>query len=156
MKQQFLCFGNDFSIKDEHGKEAYYVDGKAMSFGNQLSFQDSRRKEIGFISQKFMKLKPTYTISSKGKVLATVSKALMSFRDTFLIDVPGPDDIEVVGKLLEHEYKFIRNKKEVASVSKRYFRATDTYGIEITGSASPMLILGSAVIIDLMCHNAKK
>ena len=40
----------------------------------------------------------------------------------------------------------------VATVSKRWFSWTDTYGIEIAPGEDPVLILASAVVVDQSCH----
>ena len=156
MQQKMICFGNDFVIKDENECNVYIVDGKAFSFGNQLSFQDTNKRELARISQKLLAFKPTYRIISGGATIAAVRKALFSFRNRFLIDIPGPDDITVVGSFIEHEYSFYRNKQEIASVSRKYFRLTDTYGIEIKSNVDDLLVLCSAVVIDLCCHTPKK
>src|SRR5690349_18021167 len=36
MKQKLLSWGDDFYIKDENERNAYFVDGKAFSIGDQL------------------------------------------------------------------------------------------------------------------------
>jgi uncharacterized protein YxjI len=33
-----------------------------------------------------------------------------------------------------------------------WFRLTDTYGVEIADGEDPVLILASAVVIDMICH----
>jgi uncharacterized protein YxjI len=40
MKQKLFSWGKDFYIKDETGRDVFFVDGEAFSFGDQLSFQD--------------------------------------------------------------------------------------------------------------------
>jgi uncharacterized protein YxjI len=40
MRQKLLSWGDDFVIRDETGRDVFFVDGKAFSLGNQLSFQD--------------------------------------------------------------------------------------------------------------------
>ena len=41
----------------------------------------------------------------------------------------------------------------VATVSKRWFSFTDTYGIEVADGEDPVLILASAVVVDMVCHS---
>lgn len=156
MEQKIICLGNDFVVKDENGNSMYYIDGKAFSFGQKLSFQDMNKNELCFIAQKHLKMKPTYSVTKDGQELAKITKSIMSFRDNFTIDVPGPDDISVSGSWIEHEYSFKRNHNVIANVSKKWFRMSDTYGIEIFNSNDTLLVLSCAVVIDLMCHNDKK
>jgi uncharacterized protein YxjI len=73
----------------------------------------------------------------------------------FTVDVPGPDDLEAQGNFLDHEYTFERGGEVVAHVSKRWFKWTDTYGIEVEG-ADDVLVLASAVVIDMVCHQESK
>ena len=53
------------------------------------------------------------------------------FVDRFTIDVPGPDDLEMRGSLLDHEFTVRRGGRMVATVSKHWVALTDTYGVEI-------------------------
>ena len=40
----------------------------------------------------------------------------------------------------------------MAEVSKRWFSWTDTYGIDVRDEDDALLVLCSAVVIDLVCH----
>jgi uncharacterized protein YxjI len=68
--------------------------------------------------------------------------------------VPGPDDLEAEGDFIDHEYQFRRGDRVVATVSKRFFAWTDTYGVEIAPGEDDGLILAVAVAIDEMAHDA--
>ena len=54
------------------------------------------------------------------------------------------------------EYPRIHLDLHVASVSEKYFSWTDTYGIDVPHGEDPILIIASAVVIDLCCHDRKK
>ena len=153
MKQKLFSFGDDFRIQDENGRDVYFVDGKVLSIGNKLSFQDMQGTELAFIKQKLLAWSASYEIHRKGQLYATVKKELFTFlRCRFYIDVPGPDDLEAKGNLLEHEYSFQRHGSEVASVSKKWFSMTDSYGVDIAEGEDDVLILASTVVIDMACH----
>jgi uncharacterized protein YxjI len=82
-----------------------------------------------------------------------VKKALFTLLHCrFSVDVPGPDDLEAQGDFTEHEYTFERAGRTVATVSKRWFAWTDTYGVDIAEGEDDILILASSVVIDLSCH----
>jgi uncharacterized protein YxjI len=156
MKQKFWSWGDDFIIRDDHGQDIFLVDGRAFSWGNKLSLQDMAGNELAFIRQKLLSWGPTYEIESHGQLLAVVKKHLFTlFRCKFTVDVPGPDDLEAQGDFLDHEYTFERSGQTVASVSKRWFSWTDTYGVEVEGG-DDVLVLASAVVIDMICHEEKK
>ncbi len=153
MRQKFWSWGDDYKIRDASGDDVYFVDGKVFSWGDKLSFQDLRGNELAFIRQKLLHWGPTYHIEKDGRVVAEVRKHLFTlFRCKFTVDVPGPDDLEAAGNLLDREYTFKRHGRVVAEVSKRWFSWTDTYGVDIADGEDNIVILASAVIIDLVCH----
>ena len=157
MKQKFWSWGDDFVIRDENGGDAFRVDGRAFSWGDKLSFQDPAGNELAFIRQKLLAWGPTYEIEVHGRLVAVVKKKLFTLlRCKFTVDVPGPDDLEAQGNFLDHEYAFEREGLEVAQVSKRWFSWTDTYGVDIAAGEDDVLILATAVVIDMVCHQESK
>lgn len=157
MKQKLLCFGDDFVIRDDAGEDRYYVDGRALSLGDKLSFQDMRGNELALIRQKLLTLGKTYTITKDGQTTTVHKKFFTFLRCRFEVDLPGPSDLEAVGSLLDMEYQFVAQDGRVAAtVSKRWFAIRDAYGIEIADGWDPVLILASAVVIDLCCHDDKR
>ena len=157
MKQKWLSWGNDYTVQDANGRDVFYIDGAAFSFGSKLSFQNMEGGELAFISQKLLSWGPTYEIYRGDRLAAVVKKKLFTFlRCKFTVDVPGPDDLEAQGDFLDHEYSFERSGRSVASVSKRWFSWTDTYGVDIAEGADDVLILASAVVIDMVCHQEGK
>ena len=52
MRERILSWGDDFTIKDDAEREAFYVDGKVFSFGDKLAFKDMEGNELVRIEQK--------------------------------------------------------------------------------------------------------
>lgn len=153
MREKIWSLRDNYVIRDEHEREAYQVLGKFFSLGDVLSFQDMAGNERLKIDQKLLSWGPTYEVLRDGAPLAVVKKKLFTFlRCKFTVDVPGPDDLEASGSFLEHEYAFERHGRTVATVSKKWFSWSDTYGIDIASGEDDELILASAVVIDLVCH----
>lgn len=157
MKQKLFSWGDDFRIKNADGQDVFFVDGRAFSLGHKLSFQDLQGHELAFIRQKLLSWGPQYEITRQGQLLAVVKKRLFTlFRCKFTVDVPGPDDLEAQGSFLDLEYRFERAGRQVAEVSKRWFRWTDTYGVDIDDGEDQVLILAATVVIDMVCHEGDK
>ena len=153
MRERILSWGDDFTIKDEAGREAFYVDGKVFSFGDKLSFKDKDGKEVALIDQKLLSFGPQYEIIRGGTTVAVVKKQLFTlFRARFTVDVPGPDDLEAKGNFLEHEYVFERDGRDVARISKKWLSLSDSYAIDINEGEDDVVILAAAVVIDLVSH----
>jgi uncharacterized protein YxjI len=157
MRQKLFSWGDDFTIRDESGRDAFFVDGKGFSLGAQLSFRDMQGNELAFIRQKLLAWGPTYEIYGRGVLRAVVKKAIFTlFNCRFTVDVPGPDDLEASGSFTDHEYSFQRGGRTVAAVSKQWFAWTDTYGVDVAEGEDDILILASTVVIDMACHGDRK
>jgi uncharacterized protein YxjI len=157
LQQKLLALGDDFTIRDANGQDAYFVDGKLLSIGDNLSFQDLAGNELALIKQRVLSWGLTYEISMKGEIVAIVKKELFTlFHCKFSVDVEGPDDLVAEGDFTDHEYSFKRGDRVVATVTKKWLSLTDNYGIEIADGEDDVLILASAVVVDMSCHPDKK
>jgi uncharacterized protein YxjI len=109
------------------------------------------------VHRHLVALRPTYEIRIGGEKAAEVRKKLFTpFREKFTIDVPGPDDLEMKGNLLDHEYVIEQDGREVAQVSKRWLTIRDTYAVEVAPGVEPLLIIGSALALDLALDRADR
>ena len=157
MRQKLLSLADNFTIKNEQEQDAFLVKGKLFSFGDKLSFQDLAGNELVFIDQRLLNWSPTYELWKQGELLAVVKRELFSFiHHRFTVDVPGPNDLEAEGDFLDHEYMITRGGSVVATVSKRWFSWADTYGIEVADGEDDVLVLATAVVVDMVCHDDNK
>lgn len=153
MRQDLFRVGDDYTIRDASGRERYRVDGKALTIGAKLSFEDMNGRQLLWIQQKLFTWGKTFEIQREGRTIALVHKKPLTFlKARFTIDVPGPDDFEATGSLLDREYVITRHGKTVAEVSKRWFDLGDTYGVDVAEGEDDVLLLAAAVVIDQCCH----
>ena len=157
MKEKLFDFGDDFVIRDENGREAFYVDGRVLAIGDKLVFKDREGRELARIEKKLLSWGTTYEVYRGGRQVATVKKSLFSFLHcTFTVDVPGPGDLEARGDFLDHEYTFTCGDDVVARVSKKWFSWRETYGIDIREGEDEVLLLACAVVIERSCHDEEE
>ncbi|AEV85519.1 hypothetical protein ACWT_4497 [Actinoplanes sp. SE50] len=150
IRERFFAIGDDFDVLDENGAKVYRVDGKVLSLRNKVVIEDPAGDEVATVHRHLVSLRPTYEIRIGGEKAAEVRKKLFTpFRDRFTIDVPGPDDLEMKGDLLDHEYVIEQGGEEVAAVSKRWLTIRDTYAVRVAAGIDPLLIIGSALALDL-------
>jgi uncharacterized protein YxjI len=157
MKQRWFASGSgDFSICDERGRDTYRVEGRALVFGKQLTFLDMRDSEVAYISQRMPAWGPTFEIYHGDDLQAIVRRDLFAPPTCrFSVETPAPDDLHAEGNLHDHEYTFTREGKPVGRVSKYWFRSPDTYGVDVGPGEDDVLLLASAMVIDLCQHCGK-
>ncbi|PAY16815.1 hypothetical protein CKO51_24575 [Rhodopirellula sp. SM50] len=156
IKEKFWSWGNDFAITDDEGKPLYHVDGKAFSWGDKLSFQDGSGREIALISQKLLSWKPRYQIIIDGAVFAEVTKEWTWLNKRFTLDVPGPNDFTIDGSFWAHEFTFERQNRVVATVSKKLWAWTDSYGVDIVEGTDEVAVLCACIVIDQVLHDESR
>jgi uncharacterized protein YxjI len=157
IRERFFHLGDDFDVMDEHNNKVFHVDGKVLSVRNKLVIEDLHGAELASVHRHLIALRPTYEIKIGGETAAEVKKKLFTpFREKFTIDVPGPDDLEMRGNLLDHEYSIELGGDEVASVSKRWLTIRDTYAVKIAAGIEPLLIIASVLALDLALEREEK
>jgi uncharacterized protein YxjI len=150
IRERFFRLGEDSDIIDEQGRPAFHVDGKVLTLHDRLVIHDPQGQPVAQVHRKLVALRPTYQVTIGDQEAAEVRKHLFSpFVDRFTIDVPGPDDLEMRGDLLDHEFTIRRGGQTVATVSKRWFSMRDTYAVDIATGEDDLLILASVLALDL-------
>jgi uncharacterized protein YxjI len=158
LRQKLLAIGDDYTIKDENGNDAYFIDGKVFALRDTLVFQDMSGNELCTIQKKLLSWGPAYEIYHAGQVAAVVHESLFTLLGhRFTVDDQnGPSDLEASGNFTSHEYTFTRRGQIVAQASERWFTIADTYAIDIAAGEDPVLILACAVVIDRCAKEAEK
>jgi uncharacterized protein YxjI len=150
IRERFFRLGEDSDITDDQGRPVLHVDGKVLTLHDRLVLRDPEGREVAQVRRKLVAMRPTYRISVAGEQAAEVRKHLFTpFHDRFTIDVPGPDDLEMEGDLLDHEFTIRRGGQTVATVSKRWFSMRDTYAVDVAPGQDDLLILASVLALDL-------
>lgn len=150
IRERFFRLGEDSDITDESGRPVLHVDGKVLTLRDRLVIRDPAGREVAQVHRRLVAMRPTYEVTIGGEKAAEVRKRLLTpFRERFTVDVPGPDDLDIKGNLLDHEFTVQRGGRTVATVSKRWFSIRDTYAVEIAEGENHLLILASVLALDL-------
>jgi uncharacterized protein YxjI len=153
MQQSLVSIGDDYWIENGAGQRAFRVDGKAFRIRKTLVIEDPAGREVATVKEKLASVREVMTIERGGQTLATVKKAMFTpLREKFDIEVANGVRYEVKGKITDHQYEFERDGNQVASVSKKWFRVRDSYGVEIGPNEDVALVLAATVALDQMTH----
>lgn len=154
IRQNLISIGDDFWIENEEGKKVFKVDGKVLRIRKTLVFEDMNGRKLAQIQERLLTIKDTMVVEdADGKDIAVIKKALIApLRDKWNVKVKNGTDLVVQGNILDHEYSIKEGRNRVAEISKKWFRLTDTYGVEIDPGQNDILILVIAVAVDMMTH----
>ncbi len=154
MRQKLVSIGDDFWIETDGGQRAYKVNGKALRLRKTLIFEDPDGHELAKIKERVARVRDSMEIEdAHGNRIAIVKKALISpLRDRWTVKIGDGPDLDVRGNVLDHEYTFTDGHTPVATVSKKWFRVADTYGVEVAPDQDPVVVLAATVAVDMMAH----
>lgn len=154
MRERLMSIGDDYWIETDSGERAYKVDGKALRLRKTLILEDAAGHELAKIRERVLRVKDAMEVEDpEGNRLAMIKKALISpLRDRWSVEISGGPDLDVQGNFVDHEYTFTDGGTPVATVSKKWFRAADTYGVEVASGQDPVPVLAATVAIDVMAH----
>ena len=155
MRQRLVSVGDDFWIETDSGDRVYKVDGKALRLRKTLVLEDAEGHKLAKLREKMLRIKDAMEIEdADGNRTAMVKKALISpLRDRWTVEIEGGPDLDIQGNIVDHEYTFTDGRTPVATVSKRWFRVADTYGVEVDPGQDPVVLLAATVALDMMAHD---
>jgi uncharacterized protein YxjI len=151
MREKLLAIGDDYWIEDDTGQRVFKVNGKAARMRDTWILEDRRGDEVAKVRERKLSVRDAIHIDVGG-LEATVKKRLVGFRDRFHVEVDDGEDLTVKGNIVDHDYEIERDGDRVAEVSKRWFRARDTYGVEVHNAADVVLVLAITVAVDALAH----
>jgi uncharacterized protein YxjI len=153
MREKLIAVGDDYWIENDQGDRVYKVNGKAARVRDTWKLEDAGRNTVAEIQEKKLSVRDKIKIDLPGGRSATVKKALVGVRDRFHVEVDGGDDIKVHGNIVDHEYEMERDGDKIAEISKKWFRARDTYGVDVYDESETVLILAITVAVDALAHD---
>ena len=116
-------------------------------------------RELCKIQERMLHLRDSMEIEgADGNRIAIVKKAMIApLRERWIAKMEDGPDLHVQGNIVDHEYTIERDGTKVAEVSKRWFRARDTYGVEVAPGQDrdDVLFLAITAVIDTMAHPAR-
>jgi uncharacterized protein YxjI len=153
MRQRMFSIGDDYWIENGAGQRAFKVDGKALRVRSTLSIEDASGRELYKIQEKMVRIRDTMDIEGPNGKVASVKKAMITpLRERFSVDLASGGEWNIQGNITDHEYEISGPNGTVATVGKRWFRFTDTYGVEVAPSQDDGLVLAVAVVVDQISH----
>jgi uncharacterized protein YxjI len=157
MREDLISIGDDFWIENENGQRVFRVDGKVLRISKTYVFLDMAGNTLCRIKEQLLTIRDKMEIEdAEGRQMAVVMKALISpLRDRWMVKVANGPDLDVQGDIFDHEYDVKQGHHKIAEVSKKWFRLTDTYGVEVAEGQNDILILAIAVAMDAMTHERR-
>lgn len=110
------------------------------------------------IQQELLHLHPTFNILSarnedSDRQLAVVKKKFSFLHHKFNIDSAyGQYSLEGLD-IFGHSFTLVKNGRVIATVSKKFFSLSDSYGVEIVDDEDHVFILALVIVLDQVIYD---
>ena len=144
-RQRFFSWFDSYDIYDESGNTVFTVEGK-LSWGHKLHILDARGQHIGTVKERVISLLPRFQMFYMDQYVGQIYKRWSVLRPHYTVDLNGWD---VQGDLMGWDYQVTApDGRIVAEISKRLFRLTDTYEIDVADPRDALYVLMLVLAID--------
>lgn len=144
-KQRMFSWLDSYDIFDENNNVVYTVKGQ-LALGHKLNIYDTSGKHIATLQQRIFCFMPKFDIYLNGTFSGTVSREFTFLKPKYTIKRMG---WYIEGNPLEWNYTITASGgRYIASVSKEFFKWTDTYKIYIVNPEDVLPSLMFVLAID--------
>ncbi|MEW2518561.1 LURP-one-related/scramblase family protein [Actinacidiphila alni] len=152
VREKMFAIGDDYWIEDEHGRRAFYVDGKVLTVRDALELQDADGNEVAVIKKKLVSLRDAMYIERDGQTLVTVKKKRLHLvRDVFRAELASGEELEIRGDIIDKEFDIEYEGERLARISRKWFTLRDAYAIDVEREdADAAMLIAIAVCVDRM------
>lgn len=147
IKQKLFSLKDKFTVKDQNGNDAYYVEGSLLKIPKTFTIMNTNHEEVATITKKVFSLLPTFYVDVPSQEIVTIRKDFTLFKPRYTIEAKN---IEVQGNILDMNFEVYENRTLVGAVSKDWFTWGDSYKIQIMKEELETIIIALVVAIDFV------
>lgn len=151
LRKKIFSLRDSYDIHDEWGNLVYFAKRKLLSLGDVVTLFDANKNEIAQVRRKVITLFPAYKVLFHSGQEVIMRQNFSLFRQSFTIIGVGDTNLLAQGHLFDYEYSISHpHFGKIATISKKFFAFSDSYGIEICEVNYVDVILACTIVINLV------
>ena len=153
IKNKIISFGGSSTVKDDFGKDLFFVKGRVISPTRYKTIYSDRLRPLYKVRNKFfhLLLPKVFIMDASGKRLLTIKKKrIFSFHQDFeIIPEPGCDfKISIKGDLIGRHYDIFDNDVPVAHVRRNFNLIKDSFWLETDLTENAAFYIAIVIALD--------
>lgn len=145
IKQRVFSLSGKFTVKDEEGKDVYFIEGSFLQIPKTFSIMDSARAEVALITKKVFSFLPKFFVEVNGREVLTIKKEFTFFKSRYSIEAAG---IEINGNVWDMNFQVRQHGEVIGTVSKEWFTWGDSYKVLVMDEKLEAILVAIVVAID--------
>ena len=148
IKNKWVSIGGSSVVQDVDGNDVLKVKGKVFSFTSKKFITDLNDNVKYIVRNKFWRLfaYKAFVLDPEENTVATIRRKVFSLHDRYFI-TSSLGEMEIIGNILQFNYKIILNGKEVGHVARK-ISLRDSFVLTIDDDIDPTLIVALVIAID--------
>lgn len=152
LAERRTLLGGDAWIDDGLDQRAFRVGGTWRG-GSRLVMEDVDGRRLYAIQVRTPRIRDTLEIETDAGVVATIERSLVApLRERFVVEFDDAPAWRAEGSIGDREYRIAGPGRAVAGVSRRWFRAAGSFGVEVAPGEDAALVLMVAIAIDQLAN----
>ena len=144
-KQRFFSLAGSYDIFDEKENVVFTVKGK-LGFGREFYVYDKNGNMLAFMKRRVFSFFPCFDVFEGENYIGCIKRRFSLFKPVYTIDFRP---WSVVGNFFELNYGiYDADCREVAHISQKLLRLTDTYVIDVVNDDEALYALLVVIAID--------
>ena len=144
IKQKIFTLGEKFTVWDQNGQAAYYVQGSFLTIPKNFEIYDAMGHKVAKIERHLFKIFARYNITTNTRTVS-LQRNFSFFRQSFSVE---GINWQIQGDFFSHEYRILENNRTIMHLSKHWFKIGDSYELEINDEKNAALALALVIAID--------
>ena len=148
IKNKWISLGGSSVVQDLNGNDVMKVKGKIFSFTRKKMLTDLNDNVKYVVRNKFWRLfaYKAFVLDPEGNVKATLRRKIFSLRDRYFV-TSDLGELEIVGNILQFNYKIILNGKEIGHVARR-ISMRDSFVLTVDDGVDYEFFVALVIAID--------
>ncbi|CAL6109139.1 Conserved_hypothetical protein [Hexamita inflata] len=134
----FRLTTNQFSIKNQLGQDAYFVDSELFSLSQKHHLLNHQRQRLYSVERKFFTFLPTYYVKDHSSTLLTIVQECSCMGQE--LTITGTKNWKVIGDYTAHDFQIIDNGQIIAVIRKAWFTWGESFEIDVQFGQAELVI----------------
>jgi uncharacterized protein YxjI len=157
MTTELAVLDGDFFVLNDAGEHVYRFSSQSIVKDDKIRIEDIRGRFLYEASAHSALKQARIAIcdASGAEIAAVLRRQVSPLLDKFAVELSDGRTLSVDGNVSTHEFSIASPRESVAEISRRWFRARGSYGVEILPEHRDALWLTTVVILDQMVGSTK-
>lgn len=151
-RQRIFSWLDSYDIYDERNNPLFVVKG-VPAWKHCLKIVTPDGRELGMVRERMTFLRPRFDLTVNGADAGSIVKEITFLRPRFTLDFRH---WSVEGDWFEWNYRIMRGPAAVAAITKRIWRLSDTYEIDVADPEDALGALMVTLAIDAVKCSQKR